>query len=351
MTVLDSITASGSRQNSKPAFEMNQCCIGRSKRSRRDYIVPRSVEAPTQHLTLTDTHSTVICTICGLLLWTPSYLQNSNARSLKYLKRQILKAPCVFCGSHNAFAYGEPMFLMCMSGLRLAYFGFSRRIEPMCYESVLIQPRGLHDSQPQQFLHTIEARPLFFSQTIKRIFLHSVSSTDAARILQICTGVVELACRVIYRTPGSNYNPIIHFDSSSMRPKRLSLNISHLVESGVPDFKHAFFSGVTHLDIRDYWTSWMGLAHFEDLPRLTHIFLSLTVDQPYNIIPLLRHVLASCPSLERLVGRGQSGRGPFNDIGDPRMIVAQSPLKYESLCNPSLDWIAYTRGDHDDWQF
>jgi hypothetical protein len=147
----------------------------------------------------------------------------------------------------------------------------------------------------EPIMRAIAAKPAaFFHESVKHLAVkNNVPRANVDRILSVCTRIINLALF----NGDSDVSVIPYIER--IRPQRLSANMRVLF-GGEPDFTHALFSNVTHLDISDTfgleWEPWNKLAQ---LPRLTHLLFNYSDEA----LPagLFRTVIAECRSLEALV--------------------------------------------------
>lgn len=188
--------------------------------------------------------------------------------------------------------------------------------EPILYESVTLPSQIACD----QFLYTVNCRPAsFFAQHVKTLCISGgLSFNDAQKILNVCQGVVNLACWPMTDPPLFSF--IVN-----LRPQRLSINTSGLSGHNVPPkFRHPFWQNVTHLEIVDWlWCIWRGL---EDIPHLSH--LAVDMDYPHEgAVSRLRYVLDRCVHLQVIVCFAPTDAAMpgiqrvLGTIGDHRIVV------------------------------
>ncbi|KAI3613285.1 hypothetical protein WG66_001502 [Moniliophthora roreri] len=214
----------------------------------------------------------------------------------------------------------------------------SRRIrdwtQPLIYEMVTL---GANDAPP--FLRTMDIfPPTFFSQHVKQLCLTvSISPRDAARILQVCTGVTSLACWVDFRhsqLPVSLSELLAPF---SLR--RLSIEIGHFSQLSLVNC--GWSTQLSHLDLR-LWDSQdtLVIPGLQHLPSLTHLAIylghwELAIDRTS-----LAAILYSRPSLRVLclvIDEDQDMDNERPAPSDPRVVYMPRP-------EPVPDWEAPYRG-------
>ncbi|KAJ7865394.1 hypothetical protein B0H13DRAFT_2562180 [Mycena leptocephala] len=158
------------------------------------------------------------------------------------------------------------------------------RIEPLLYRVI----RVTKDNEEAIF-NAIRSKPAdFLLNTVRHLYLNRANDVSR-RILEVCTGVVNLA--LDGRDP--SLLPIL----ANMRLRRLSTFI-HGLYDGPVDLKHPLFTSITHLDLFD--TQSVGLdeilVQISTLPALTH--LALDYEASRDVVETL---LVECPNLELLL--------------------------------------------------
>jgi hypothetical protein len=200
----------------------------------------------------------------------------------------------------------------------------THRIEPLIYETVILGRSRL--GEVHQFLRTLRSRPAsFFATHVKTLVLTSIVTPEQATcIASVCTGVVNLSCSV----PSPALLPAMD-DLRHLR--RLSI-IARGRPVREPDFAHALYANVTHLEIitdGDGWTTWSPSC-FAHLPRLTHLALTFEGDatlenlDALDAIPPSLRVLAilahndfvSCVTLDLVRENFEDERVAFMREGD-----------------------------------
>jgi hypothetical protein len=194
-----------------------------------------------------------------------------------------------------------------------------------------------------QFLHTLRSRPPnFFASYVKTLVLTSVvNAKQAARIMSVCTGVVNFAssvpCTTLVPTP------------NSFHPQRLSINLGSR-QVADPDFSLPLFANVTHLEIVTKGTSWSGWSGFENLHRLTHLAVSFQGDARLGTLDVLHQILASCSSLKVLVVIAHNdyiSRATLDLVqdhfSDPRVAFIREEARLQ-------DWLRGLDGGRDMWE-
>lgn len=164
------------------------------------------------------------------------------------------------------------------------------RVESIIYETVTLSDNIIC----ARFTRTIDNRPCsFFTEHVKSLCIPGdIDSSAAGRILSKCQGVINLAYWI-------EVGPPFFSKVTSLRPKRLSINIHGLFGEGPPDFSHPFFTNVSHLEIVD-WPRMKNSTGLSLLPHLTHLAVDLD-RYDTSIIDRLRHTLQSCQALLVLV--------------------------------------------------
>ncbi|KAG5637097.1 hypothetical protein H0H81_005780 [Sphagnurus paluster] len=204
-------------------------------------------------------------------------------------------------------------------------------IETKLYETITLSTRELSTA----FLYTVHARPKsFFTTAVKSLCIPGdIRQEDALEVMIACQGVVNLA----YWISDHRKLPAPFPAIASLRPQRLSINTCGLFgDVNPPDFSHAFFERVTHLEIVDW--PWMTISlvgsRFELLPFLTHLALDLDrYDEP--VMNQLRRILDTCHNLnvlmclvpnERDVVEASVALEVLNDVGGKVVILADSEV-------------------------
>ncbi|KAJ7620813.1 hypothetical protein DFH06DRAFT_1233210 [Mycena polygramma] len=184
---------------------------------------------------------------------------------------------------------------------------------------------------------------VFFHKCVRHLCLEDLRLADAVRILEVCTGVVDLALN--RRVAHPDMLPIL----AEMSLRRLSADLDALfgagsLFSGPIDLAHPSFTYVTHFDVLDFRDTDLILAQVPALPALTHLALDSVV-QPHSVQALLE----KCPCLELGLSLCtyeeqeyyQSAQTPH--IYDVRFVMACRPRDYLA------DWEASAKGVPDLW--
>ncbi|KAF7371120.1 hypothetical protein MSAN_00747200 [Mycena sanguinolenta] len=191
-------------------------------------------------------------------------------------------------------------------------------IERLIYDTVILSDEEICN----KFMRTLDSRPpQFFADNVRSLCVPGdVGALCTMRVLKACQGVVNLA--IWLDKPQDT--PLFPF-ISSLRPTRLSVNMHGLYGSGCkPDFKHPFFSNITHLELVDWltWAAYIGSLS----PHLTHLAVDFDLHLQ-DSETRLRDVLASCQSLVvciALVSDDESMIVVANGLAgieDPRLVI------------------------------
>ncbi|KAL0960090.1 hypothetical protein HGRIS_011734 [Hohenbuehelia grisea] len=265
------------------------------------------------------------------------------------------------------------------------------RIEPIIYRRVSIEYRW----QAEAFLRTIESssKPAsFFANYVKAVcFAYGIKFPQATKILAACPNISSLACWIEPTqhsvetededAPKTDYLNVVKLSrtvsAAHIRPRRLSVTLSHLLCTPDPDFTASLLSNVTHLDIyqgSQYFQDWSWTG-FGELNSLTHVSFDLSVSSPLETV---HHFLARCPksvqlclvqfttrdsmidSVEEFFSLEQSVQKMIAGDVDPRIVVGTTePLKEGSRFAGSVvvrpyeevvkDWSYTPDGQNDAW--
>ncbi|KAJ7171817.1 hypothetical protein C8R43DRAFT_1120198 [Mycena crocata] len=216
-------------------------------------------------------------------------------------------------------------------------------IEPLLYRSVVVCQSSW--SLPL-FIRTLEAKPRQYASWIKEIRIDPyITANDpaVARILSICTGVVNLVDLSYGRTPFSVL--------SKLRLEKLCINLD--IIDGLGDgacLGHSAFARLTHLQVLDPPPRWPHIP-FAQFPSLTHLALQnyKTQIRPANVL-ILQVILSECPLLELLVvsvplsrPEDQNAKSITLLVDDPRLVILSQTLNisydlwqrpFEEACTP-----------------
>ncbi|KAJ6468556.1 hypothetical protein C8R47DRAFT_806213 [Mycena vitilis] len=148
-------------------------------------------------------------------------------------------------------------------------------IEPLLYRVVRVSE--LKEASLYPFLKAVGSKPAnFFHKSVSHLCLECMPSPDAVRILEVCTGVVDLGRGSLVTSP--DLLPFL----ANMPLQRLSADLGALF-GGAVDLAHPIFSSLTHLDMMDLgdyeWEPEI-LSHLRALDALTH--LAITRDVPMH---------------------------------------------------------------------
>lgn len=172
------------------------------------------------------------------------------------------------------------------------------RVQPTIYEIVSLGSNDTH-----LFLRTMNALPAeFFALHVKKLCLSvSVSARNAAKILNVCKGVIDLAFWVDYLGVQNFRAETVTSLISSLPLRRLSIELQHFLSLFPdPNTHHAWDNSITHLDLI-FWTRQTApvIPPLAKLSQLTHLALRLSHNQPTE--DSLRAILSACRSLKVLV--------------------------------------------------
>jgi hypothetical protein len=127
--------------------------------------------------------------------------------------------------------------------------------------------------------------PKFFATHVKSLcFASFVSAAHVAQILSVCAGVTRLACWISISDNGMEGKdfPIVSTAILSRFPQRLSMHLRVLTfPNNDPSFRFAALRSLTHLSVRDHfstWTNWTWNG-IENLSSLSFLSLDATAFQ------------------------------------------------------------------------
>ncbi|KAJ7085886.1 hypothetical protein C8R44DRAFT_821313 [Mycena epipterygia] len=172
-------------------------------------------------------------------------------------------------------------------------------IEPLLYRVVRVDNYPPYSDIAAAVLSAAKSKPPGFLHTaVRHLFLDSSatwSQDDATQVLNLCTGIVNLAAI------GRFSNPTLLPFLAHIQVQRLAVCLDDLFGGYRSiDMAHSLFASITHLDIFDTVnceeTCMQICAHLPRLPALTHLCLNNEV--PWDTIAGL---LADCARLELLV--------------------------------------------------
>ncbi|KAJ6580836.1 hypothetical protein B0H19DRAFT_1251122 [Mycena capillaripes] len=217
------------------------------------------------------------------------------------------------------------------------------RLERLIYETVTLSDQQLCN----KFLRTLDSRPIqFFAENVKSLCVPAdIEPVGAERVLKACQGVTNLALWLPFHD--APLFPLV----SSLQPTHLSINLYALFGMPCkPDFKHPFFSKVTHLEFVD-WLNWVTYLQIDHLfPNLTHFAVDFDLDVEGSTARL-RDILASCRSLVVCVALVSSDESmivasyQLASIEDRRLVILSESDVIEN-------WEASLRGtDASVWSF
>ncbi|KAJ7620818.1 hypothetical protein DFH06DRAFT_62134 [Mycena polygramma] len=148
-------------------------------------------------------------------------------------------------------------------------------IEPLLYR--VARESELRWASLNAFLKAVDSKPAdFFHKCVRHLCLEFMTRTDdAVRILEVCTGVVDLALGDQATSP--DLLPFL----AKMPLRRLSADLSSLFGEAI-NLAHPMFRSLTHLDMMDLgdceWEPEI-LPHIPALPALTHLALNWDVSR------------------------------------------------------------------------
>lgn len=211
------------------------------------------------------------------------------------------------------------------------------------------------------FLQALEYKPTrFLAARVKTLCLtNSVTKEQAAQILSVCSGVVNLACWVV-RKPHETLNLSMFIAPLSL--KRLSIdaqtymdlqdlsqNNTAITNTTSPQ-SHNWRFDLTHLDIIDWWPT-LEISNLPGLDLFHHLtHFSLYFGYTYNSGTPLSSILKICNYLSVLLvtvdekDDATAAKGYLKEAGfdDPRLAVLPFP-------NAITDWEAPLKGGDDIW--
>ncbi|KDR80355.1 hypothetical protein GALMADRAFT_62319 [Galerina marginata CBS 339.88] len=206
-------------------------------------------------------------------------------------------------------------------------------VQPLIYEMVTL---GSDDTD--LFLKTMNSiSSEFFGIYVKKLCLSvSVSARNAARILTVCTGVIDLAFWVDYlgMFPNRSILPLI----SPLPLSRLSMEYNHFLSLfPEPETRHPWCDTLTHLDII-FWTHETAPAvpHLDKLSQLTHLALRLRHSQPDE--ESLLAIVSACRRLKVLVIFDDTETEETAWPADPRVIYMPYPQNIVGEWEAQAKW-------------
>ena len=152
------------------------------------------------------------------------------------------------------------------------------RIEPIIYSVV-----NLHqDRVYRAFLRTIETSRTkstsFFSTHVKSLCIaYDVSDHRTWRVIYACQGVTSLTFWTvrtpIFYQPPQDITQIL----GPLRPRKLSIFLTGVLNNFHPPFQAPFFRNVAYLSVINPWEDWSTWSGFNHLPSLTHLSFDISV--------------------------------------------------------------------------
>ncbi|PPQ84911.1 hypothetical protein CVT25_004579 [Psilocybe cyanescens] len=214
-------------------------------------------------------------------------------------------------------------------------------VQPCIYEMV-----ALGSVDTALFLRTMDAMPpSFFAAYVKKLCLSvSVGASDAAHIIRVCTGLIDLAFWVDHLAifPDRSIAPML----CSLPLKRLSIEYKHFLSLfWEPQVQLRWYNTLTHLDII-FWRpqTAQDIPHLEKFPHLTHLSLRLRHDSPSEttltaMLSAYRHIklLVILGDTEPEASDAQEVVWPTN----PRVVYIPYPS------NVVKEWESQARDDPD----
>ncbi|KAJ7059537.1 hypothetical protein C8F01DRAFT_1370446 [Mycena amicta] len=201
-------------------------------------------------------------------------------------------------------------------------------IEPTLYRTLVFTPHHRLSQLPAKSSE-------FFAKTTRRLTVGTTASDDAARVLELCTGVTHLALGGHVDVPDLLYAPF----RALQQIRRLAFYPSNvLLAAG--DATLPVFSSLTHLQLFDYNDDILG-SFCAALPALTHLAVTGDLSDPW---PRADIVLADCKKLTLLVllsSNPQSAKAKVpEDLADPRVVVTWFKTWNESALEGYNFWAA-----------
>ncbi|KAF8167173.1 hypothetical protein B0H34DRAFT_791937 [Crassisporium funariophilum] len=223
---------------------------------------------------------------------------------------------------------------------------FHSSIEPLLYEVVsLFWPTTAH-----KFLFAIHSKPLKFFENVKTLLITAVIPHELAiPALRVCTHVVNIACWL--NQPQKL--PVV----MSLRPQRISINMSGSYAQAAIAFRDPFFARATRLsfvDPPDLWYHWPW-SSLSVLNHLTHLELR-GFETEYRLRecqPKMAQILLAVPRLKVIIllvmdewVLGVEKAAVMGIMDEPRCVVMKMPRAE----NMQGEWEAYPRGREDRWE-
>ncbi|KAJ7149114.1 hypothetical protein C8R46DRAFT_1126874 [Mycena filopes] len=179
--------------------------------------------------------------------------------------------------------------------------------------------------------------PDFFRDRVQHLFAGHIVSNNLPEVLSVCTEIQSL---IIFRS-----DPMTLL--RSLRPRRLYVNIRHLLTDLESPHLYPAFSLLTHLDVLDTFTSPHPSKHTLDsvitelalFPALTHLAMCECIANAPDI-------LARCTRLVLLVDQHCSepkSRHPLTHDDVRFVSIVLSDQEYIP------DWVLGVRGGRDFW--
>ncbi|KAJ7928307.1 hypothetical protein B0H13DRAFT_2265166 [Mycena leptocephala] len=203
-------------------------------------------------------------------------------------------------------------------------------IEPLLYRVIYLTPET-----EEALFDAMNSKPAdFFANAVRHLCLPRLE-VKTRRILEVCTGVVDLA--------PNHLDPYVLPIIATMRLQRLSIDL-HELFGGPVDLHHPLFAAITHLDLLDFPDEdhLQTLVQISILPALTHLALDYRVPRV-----LVETLLIECPRLALLLvlwsvhARYKSAQIPH--VYDVRFVIGLCPQNYWG------DWEAGAKGQSHMW--
>jgi hypothetical protein len=181
--------------------------------------------------------------------------------------------------------------------------------------------------------------PEFYSCHVKGFWSFDLHSDDVLKILSLCSGVTIIDSWFNWAAQDVD---LLDTPIGRLRPHRFTI-YDTTFGTAKPDFRHPFFSNITHLCMTVHWNYWTSSA-FDIMPHLTHIDLWLELHARSDksaIVAAVLHILSSCRALQVCLFRetyqhleryeDYGGPGPqaglvdasetLSQIDDPRVVL------------------------------
>ncbi|KII92131.1 hypothetical protein PLICRDRAFT_462120 [Plicaturopsis crispa FD-325 SS-3] len=191
-------------------------------------------------------------------------------------------------------------------------------IEPMLYETVTLQDSRhlklftrtfLYDSDPEKYS---TKPPGFVVKSMKdfSLLFTPIQEQDRLAVISILQSCGDLASLAYW--PDSNYTSSRYWELDAhcqsiigptirgdLRPRRISGSLCKLTGMRVPILTISLFANVTHLDVKDPWSTW-GRFPFHNIPSLRYLALEnldFTRLIARGASAVVARILEKCPQL------------------------------------------------------